>query len=64
MEYDRARSRPVRWSYTSLNVTQAAFVRAMPTQYSPFSMIEAAPPSARAPPLPFPTPLFLPRRDP
>jgi hypothetical protein len=55
----------VRWSHTSLNVTQAAYVRATAPQYSPFSMIESAPPFARAPSsLPFPTPLFLTRREP
>ncbi|MGO4263183.1 hypothetical protein [Lysobacter sp. TAB13] len=64
MEYDRARRRSVRWSHTSLNVTQAAYLRATAPQYSPFSMIEPAPPFARAPSLPFPTPLFLPRREP
>lgn len=54
----------MRWSHTSLNVTQAAYLRATAPQYSPFSMIESAPPFARAPSLPFPTPLFLPRREP
>ncbi|MFD0325115.1 hypothetical protein [Lysobacter gummosus] len=64
MEYDRARRRSVRWSHTSLNVTQSAYDRATAPQYSPFSMIESAPPLARAPSLPFPTPPFLPRREP